>query len=55
MESWKQLSFKENNMRIDRARSFCENHIEKNLEIYTIVIQWKSIGKKIKKEKLLKF
>ena len=27
MEGWKQLSFKENNMNIDRARSFCENHI----------------------------
>ena len=35
MEGWKQLSFKENNMNIDRARSFCENHIvEKFGDIY---------------------
>ena len=35
MEGWKQLSFKENNMNIDRDRSFCENHIvEKFGDVY---------------------
>ena len=27
MEGWKHLSFRENSMFIDRARSFCESHI----------------------------
>ena len=31
MEGWKQLSFKENNMFIDRARSFCEKHVAEKL------------------------
>ena len=32
MEGWKRLSFRENSIYIDRARSFCEKHVAEKLE-----------------------